>query len=319
MKKMIAVLLALAMTGMLCACGGGRNEEETGRENAGTFAEAAEEPVTVPETEEEFEIEQEPETVSEEESELGDMVFIDNEFCRVEATGAEWNNIGDYEYNLVVENRTDKLLILKAEYVMVNGWNVGGVMEAFVEAGQTANEALSIKKESMEDCGIGEITSITIWLDHNINPDLWDDTDNVYTIYPCGREAAREYTREAKAEDEVLMENDDVTVILESRGLDEKGLYYRMKLYIENKTDKNLVFEADHLTLNGIEGSIYLNEYTRAHSKSVARISLDVRYTELEGVAPEELKDAEMQIHIFDENNFFAGDIYNETFHFNAE
>ena len=78
--------------------------------------------------------------------------------------------------------------------------------------------------------------------------------DDIYNgtvhVYPYGEEKATSYVRQAQPQDEILFDNDDVTVIVTGYEWDDFW-GYMANVYIVNKTAQNLMFSAEDTSING--------------------------------------------------------------------
>ena len=72
-----------------------------------------------------------------------------------------------------------------------------------------------------------------------------------FTVFPLGEDKASSAVREPAATDHVLVDDDNCSVIITGYEPDNSW-GYAMKLYLVNKTDRDMVFSVDDSSVNGI-------------------------------------------------------------------
>lgn len=67
-------------------------------------------------------------------------------------------------------------------------------------------------------------------------------------IYPYGEDKAVKFVREAQATDNVIIDNNYITVIV--TGYEKDDIFgYTVNLFLLNKTDKNVMFSVDEASV----------------------------------------------------------------------
>lgn len=242
-------------------------------------------------------------------------VLVDNDSIYFEVKSIEWDNIWGYTLKCVCENKTDKELMFSARDGYVNGWQCDPVWATTVAAGKKSNETMSFSKDKLEECGIEEITNITFIL-HVYDSNDWTADpveDNEYTLYPLGEEADKEYKREAKDTDEVLVDNDDITITITNKSID-KIWGYKLDVYLENKTDKHLMFAVHDASVNGFMCDPFFASSIKGGSKAMASITWGESSLEEQGLTPETVEELEIPFKVYDDTDFMADPVLEETF-----
>lgn len=323
MKKIISVLLILVSTVALCACGSSNEtSEEISKAAEEIVAEVSKEieTATAAITEIQTEAAPEPETTTEAAPKFSPVVLVDNDSIYIEATDAQWDSIWGYQLSFILENRTDKELMFATDYSYVNGWDVSSLFASTVASGKKSIEALSISKDSLDDCGIEDITNITLGFRVYDSNDWSADPveESEYVIYPLGEEADQEYQREELSTDEVLVDNDDITITITDRGVDNIW-GYRLKLFIENKTDKNLMFATENASVNGFMCDPFWAKSLNSHKKAMTSVDWGTYTLEQQKLTPEDVKDVEITFRVYDADNFMSDSIFEQTFTIKAQ
>lgn len=146
MKKLVTLLLSLALVLSLAACGGeatpdasddapasSQNEESTENDNT------------------------ENQIVFEE------VVAIDNAECAVKITEIDPDNMWGYTLKAQLENKsTEKTYMFSVESASINGVQCDPMFASEVAAGKKANEEINFSTDTLEENGIVEYTDIGV-------------------------------------------------------------------------------------------------------------------------------------------------------------
>lgn len=151
MKKLVTLLLSLALVLSLAACGGeatpdasddapasSQNEESTENDNT------------------------ENQIVFEE------VVAIDNAECAVKITEIDPDNMWGYTLKAQLENKsTEKTYMFSVESASINGVQCDPMFASEVAAGKKANEEINFSTDTLEENGIVEYTDIELTFNGN--------------------------------------------------------------------------------------------------------------------------------------------------------
>ena len=184
----------------------------------------------------------------------GDTVLVDNDSVTVIVTGFDPENEMGYTMNLYVLNKTALNLTFAMENVTVNELMFDPFWSTDVPAGKRAHCSVTWYGTEMTDYNIGDVTMINFDLTAK-DPMDWEAADLAgvsTTVYPMGEDAAKPFERPEQDTDVVLMDNEYVTIIATSIGLDADG-NYTMVLYMQNKADSNVFIKPTNVCLNGVE------------------------------------------------------------------
>lgn len=119
---------------------------------------------------------------------------------------------------------------------------------------------------------------------------------------------------EAAFEQIVLVDNEDITFKITAVQNDPIS-GYTLKVFLENKTDKELLFTFDNTSVNGFMCDPFWAEIVAAEKKSNNSISWLNSDFEENGI--EEVEDITFTLRVYDSNNWLADDILNERFTIN--
>lgn len=305
MKKLATLFLALLMLLSLAACGGeassnaGKNGNDT-PDNPGQSTSSQEEAAK-------------DDDGQENEITFTEMVAIDNEECTIKITGIEADNVWGYTLKALLENKSaDKTYMYSIESAAINGVQCNPLFASEVAAGKKSNEEISFMCDDLEQNGITEYTDIELVFRVYDSND-WSAEDvaqETVHVYPFGEEKAVEFVREPQASDNVVIDNDYVTVIV--TGYDEDDIWgYTVNLFLVNKTDVDVMFSADEASVNGFMADLlYAN--TVAAGKC-AFSSMSWADAGLEENDINEVETIEFNLRAYNADEWLEDDFVNET------
>ncbi len=238
MKKLLALLLALAMLVCLAACG--EEPSEKGDTTTTTTTTTTSDETTTTTTKP-----QEEEFVFEE------VTVLDDENCVIRITGAEEDAVWGYTLKAYFENKSDVDYTFSVDTATINGVTVDPLFATDVSAGKKTNEEISFIDFFPEGVDIGEYTDIALTFSVYDSEDWEADAVAEVTahVYPLGQDKATVYTREAQESDQVLIDNEWFTMV--AIGDREDELWgYTTDVYFVNKSDKNLFLSVDEASVN---------------------------------------------------------------------
>lgn len=112
-------------------------------------------------------------------------------------------------------------------------------------------------------------------------------------------------------EEIVLAENDDITFKI--TGVENDPIWgYTLKVYLENKTEKELMFSVDNVSVNGYMCDPFWASTVDAGKKANEDISFSESDFETNGI--ETVTDITFTLRIYDNNDWTAEDVFNDTF-----
>ena len=183
---------------------------------------------------------------------LKNEVVLDNELFSITAKSIDEDSEYGYLVNLLIENKSpDKTYTFGIQKGQVNGVEVDPYTIIFINPGKKANITVFI--ENLKEYGIEEYTDIELIVNVTEGKYTYDEpytmSESIH-IYPYGKENAGKFVYEAKAGDQVLVDNEYVAVIYTGDNK-ENELGYSINLYIVNKTDKDITVSGDDMSING--------------------------------------------------------------------
>ena len=152
---------------------------------------------------------------------------------------------------LELENRTETALLFSATNASVNGCMIDPQFSESVSGGEATESRMIFDLQQLADYGIEQVTEIAfnlcIYDEYNYEEPL---LDQLFTLYPHGKEAVSYQTREKQSTDIVLLDDENCSIIV--TGYDPDSFWgYDLYVYLLNKTDSTLLFSAKDVSVNG--------------------------------------------------------------------
>lgn len=243
------------------------------------------------------------------------FVAAENDECSVSVTKINPNYLLGYQLEFELENKSaNKTYRFYISEIYINGVRCSGTLSEKVAPGKKSLEKLTLAdSDDLLENGIGDFTDIEL-LVRVYDSDDWladDVLDESIHVYPYGEENATKYVRQLKETDNVLIDNDYVTIIV--TGYDHRAITgYIVNLFIVNKTtDTKIMFTTDEESINGLMISTYWSRSLTAGKSAFESISWSD--SKLEGNGISTVETIELLFRAYDYNHWFEGDFANET------
>ena len=269
MKRILTAVLALAMALSLAACGGGSG---TGSAGSAGFAGAAGSAGSaggadsgagsgaVSQSASGSGSEAQTGAASSEGAgsglkpvEFQEITAVDNENCAIVITGLKEDSFWGYALNVTLENRSaDTTYMFSLQNAAINGVECTDLFAEEVAPGKKSNSSISLMDSTLQDKDIGEYTDIELHFRVYDSNDWSADAvaEETVHVYPFGEENAAPYVRESQPGDNVILDNDQATVIV--TGYREDEIWgYTADLFLVNKTDTSMMVSVDEASING--------------------------------------------------------------------
>lgn len=295
MRKLRILLLVLAASAILAGCGGAANESAPTAEPRQSGTEKTE---TTPEP-------------TEEPAEFEEIIVVDNEECLVKITEIDPDNRWGYTLKTYIENRSEeKNYRFSVDGAAVNGIETDPFFSTTVAAGKKSMEEIQFSDESLYAPDVGDFTDIELTFTVSDSDD-WsadDIAEETIHVYPHGEENAASYVRAAQTGDVVLADDDSVSVIV--TGIDPDGFWgYTVNLYLVNKTDRELMFAADDVSVNGFMADPFWARSVHGGKVSFTSMSWSDSTFENNGITA--VEEIEMTLRVSDYSNWSAPEVFN--------
>lgn len=256
------------------------------------------------------------ETAAPTQPDFHEIPLADNENITVKVTSVKPDDSLGYSMNLYLENKSDSTLMFTLDRVSVNGFMCDPFWAATVTPGMKANEPVTFLSSSLKDIGIDTVTDITFTLRVYPADDITEEDllNQVCTIYPLGKDAVVPFVREAVDGEIVLFDNEYATMVIE--GSQEDTLWgYSLKVYLENKTNQNLLFSVSDAAVNGFMCDPFWAVEVAAGKRCVSDISWFADTLKENGIT--EVESITLPVSVRNSDDWMADPLITETFTLN--
>ena len=243
-----------------------------------------------------------------------EIVVVDNDECTIKVTDLDKNGFWGYTVKAEFENKSDnKTYMYSVLNASIDGLQADPFFASEVAAGKKSIETISFTNEELKDETI-EFTDIQMSFTVSDSDDWTADpvAEETIHIYPFGEENAKKFERAPQETDTILIDNNKVSVILTD--IDENGFWgYTLNLFIENKTDKEIMISCEDVSINGYMADPF---YAATVGSNMCAFSSIFWYDEdLESIGildSSEIEEIEMILRAYDYNNWNAKDYAKE-------
>lgn len=305
MKKLLLIFLALVMMFSIVACGEDKSDDDDDRgdRTKTTTTQSSNSTTTNGDT-------QKP-TNDKSDADVNEFVAVDNDECSIILTDMYYDDIWGLTFNAELENKSsDKQYTFSVDYASVNGVMCDPMFYADVDAGTKVSEEISVWVDDFDDnCG-QDYTDIALTFSVYDSNDYVSDSIVYETvhIYPYGENKAVKFVRESESTDNVIVDDEYVTVIVTGYEVDDY-YGYTVNLFFLNKSDKDLSISANDVFVNGIDTSPLCIESVLAGNCAFGTM---VWMGELEEEGITDVEEIEFTVTAYDINNWFDGELVNQ-------
>lgn len=250
---------------------------------------------------------------------ISDEVIVDDENCAFTIVKAEDDSLWGFTLKALCENKTaDKNLMFSIDDVSVNGYMSDPVWAAEVAAGKKSNNDITFLTSSFDTIGITSADEITFTLNIYDSDDWMADhlVAETFTIYPTGltRDQIVVPERRTAAGEQVILDDGNTTFII--LGTEEDNIWgYTVLGYLENKTDKPLMFTWDDVSVNGFMIDPLWASEVAPGMRSYAEISFMDSEFEDNGIT--DVEEIEFLLRISDADDWMADNLYENVHTYN--
>lgn len=307
MNRLFALLLCAAMLVSLAACGGS--------EPSPTDAAAATQPA---ETLAPTQVPTDTPTEAPTEAAVSApeiIQLVNNDDVAVHIMNIENNEHLGMQLRIQCENRTDRTLMFSWDMVSVCGYMFDPLWAVEVSAGKTANSTIDLDTYALEEMGITSVDEITFTLRIVDSENFMEApiVEEAFTIYPTGLSADTLVlpARVPKPDEVVIADDENVCFIIE-RADGEDAAAYTLHVYMENKTDRNLMYAWDKVSVNGFMIDPFWAMSVAAGKKACAEITFYGSDLERNGIA--DVSEIEFTLLVSDYDNWDIPNLLDEAY-----
>ena len=303
MKKHIAILLCLSVLLSLAACGGSEVIDPTEVTVSATEAVLSTQAPT-----------EEPTAPTEPRGTMEKAVLFDNDAASFAVVKAEDSSHLGMQLHVQCVNKSDRALMFSWAMVSVCGYMYDPLWAVEVAAGKTANSTIDLDTYALETMGIATIDEITFTLRISDSENWMEKpiAEEVHTIYPTGLTAETLVLPQHPARDTQVVIADDENVRFVIEDTLDASSSYTLQVYMENKTDRNLMYSWDLVSVNGKMIDPFWAASVTAGKRACSEISF--YRNDLEANDISDISEIEFKLIVSDYDDWEAGNLLEQTF-----
>ncbi len=249
---------------------------------------------------------------------ISDETLVDNDVCTFRIVEAYDDSFWGFSLKAYCENKTlDKTLMFSIESASINGYMAEPFWAKEVAAGKKANEQISFGFNDLKSYGITSPDEIKLNLRVYDSDDWLADSfvEESFTIYPTGLSADQIVVpdRKTTATESVVFENDNVAFVILSTG-EDSIMGYTLHCYLENNTDKTLMFSWEDVSVNGFMVDPFWAKEVNPGTRCYTDIYF---YSGLEENDITEVEEVEYTMRVYDSDDWYGNDLLKDTFVYN--
>lgn len=229
---------------------------------------------------------------------MANQVIYDKDGVRITVTGMEDDAWTGKKIWMMLENNTDRNLLLTGDVFVVNGITVQAYLYAEVAAGMKANDSLELFTEVLDMAGIEKIATIRGYDTRLVNSDSLDTVAKI----PLSLETsvAQTHVQEIDDSGEVVFQQDGVTVI--ARVISEEFYGQSVQLLVKNETGRDIILEAENISVNGFTVDAWL--YDTVCKDTVRFSELDLFSSGLQDNGIEAVEEVTFTLRVLDDTTY---------------
>ena len=272
MKRVLSIMIALAMMFILVACEVPVEEmKEPSQVGTGNNNEKIEVTIT-------------------------EKVLVDEAGVKITAKSVDMGSMFGPEIKLLIVNNSGKNLTFQSRNASVNGYMIETMMSVDVATGKKANDGLTFMRSDLDACGISVIADMEVEF-HIFDSDTWDtylDTEAVQIKTSIADSYQYTYDDSGK----VAYEGNGFKVVIKGLAEDESIFGPSIVVYIENTSKKDITVQVRNLSINGFMVEALFSCDVKVGKRAVDTITF--LESDLEENEISSIEDVELSFHIFD-------------------
>ena len=305
MKRFFALLLCVFLLLSLAACNGAEPEAVT--EPAATVPATEPEPTVAPT--------QAPEVIPTAPVIMGETALEDNDSVTFTITKTEISEHAGMQLHVNCVNKTTNTLVFSWDMVSVCGYMYDPLWSVEVAAGKSANSVIELDTYALEKMGILSVDEISFTL-RIFDSENWMNEpvlDEAFSVYPTGLNADTVSLpqRTVSPYDTVVVDDENICFVIESLQEDSDSRC-TLFVYLQNKTDRNLMYSWDLVSVNGMMIDPFWATSVAAGKNACAEISF--YRSDLEANSIQKISDIEFTLIVSDYDNWEAGNLLEKTY-----
>jgi len=226
---------------------------------------------------------------------IEEQVLVDQDGVKITATGMEEDSIWGLGINLLIENSTDKDLLVTSSALIVNNYMISDLLYSDVAAGKKANETMTLSSDALEAAGIKDIGQIEIYF--KVSDSKTFDTILESECVTIKTSSYNKMVIQVMDDGKELVNQDGIRIV--GKYVDEDSFWGAgILLFIENTSGKNVGIDCEEMSINGFMVSPFFS--STVYDGKMAVSSITILSSDLEDNKIESVDEIEVTFKVFD-------------------
>lgn len=175
------------------------------------------------------------------------QVIYDKDGVRITVTGLEEDAWTGSKIWMMLENNTDRNLLLTGDVFVVNGITVQAYLYAEVAAGMKANDSLELFTDVLDSSRIEKIATIRGYDTRLVDSDTLDTVAKVPLSLDTS--VAETHIQQIDESGEEIFSQEGIRVI--AQVISEEFYGQTVQLLVKNESGRDIIVEAENVSVNG--------------------------------------------------------------------
>ena len=229
-----------------------------------------------------------------------ETVLLDESSIKITAKEIVYDGIFGTDLKLLIENNSDKSLVVQTRNSSVNGYMLDSIMSVDVAAGKKANDSITFMSSDLELNGIEVIADMEFSF-HIFNSADWEtylDTPQIKHQTSIAEDFKYSYDDSGTE----VFDEKDIKIVVKGISENDSIVGPAIILYIHNYCNKAVTIQARDVSINGFMLDPIFSEDVMPGKRAISAVTFMSSDLEENGIT--EITEVELYFHIFDQNNW---------------
>lgn len=230
---------------------------------------------------------------------IEEQILLERDGVKITAKSYEVDKLWGEGIKLLVENSSDKNLVIGCDALIVNNYMITDLFSCDVAAGKKANETIYLLSSELKAAGIENVGQIEIYF-RAYDSDSYDDIFKKEAVTIQTSAYADMDTTPADGGTE-LYNQDGIRIV--GKLVDENSFWgTAVLLYMENTTGKNITISCENMSINGFMVTPYFS--CTIYDGKMAFDEITILSSDLEANDISTIEDIELSFHIYNSDTY---------------
>lgn len=230
---------------------------------------------------------------------IDEQLLFDKDGIKVTALEYVEDSIWGDGIKLLMENNTDKTVMVSCNALIVNNYMISDLFASEVAPGKKSNDTLYLSSSELEASGIESVGQVEIYF-HVYDSETYDTIFDVDCVTIKTTEFANMDTTPTDSGTELYNEGN---IKIVGKAVDENSFWgTAILLYCENSSGRNICISVEEMSINGFMMSPLF--ISTVYDGKMAIDDITVFSSELEENGITSIEEVELKFHIYDADTY---------------